>query len=439
MSTNPAITFSGVGSGIDTASMVKALMDVEKIPVRKIEDSIKKVNTQKGVVQEMNGYLATLRTKAAALFSDPLAMSAKKATSGDDKIVTASAGASAAAGTYNIVVNQLAQIHTLASAGSPPLVAGQTLDVTVNGVTKSVNVDAGDTLADFAARFNSTADIGATASVIDGKLVLMSKTGGTAGAITTGGSAAAGFGFTQTQAAQNSDVTVNGVHITNAGNKLDGTVSGLSIDLKGTGTTTLTVAADDTAVVKKVQEFVDAYNTLQSNLARVTKYDPATKTAGALQGDSLFQGLSQQMRSMLGAPVQGLTGDYTNVFDIGLNTAKEGTLSLDTAKLTEALKKDPSAVQKVLGFDNGTVGGQPTDGIARQIDDLAKQYSTGPIADRLTGYGNRVKDMNDKITRLNENLAMREKRLKQQFQAMDTAVARMQQQQASFMARLGQK
>ena len=112
MSTNstsgPAISFSGLGSGIDTASIVSQLMKLERAPIDRIEADKKTLNTKKGVVQEINNLLGKLRDAAAEMYK-PNALAAKTATAADTSILSASASNAAAAGTYNVVVTSLAQ------------------------------------------------------------------------------------------------------------------------------------------------------------------------------------------------------------------------------------------------------------------------------------------------------------------------------------------
>ena len=89
MSTNsttsgPAISFSGLGSGIDTASIVSQLMKLERAPIDRIEADKKTLNTKKGVVQEINSLLGKLRDAAAEMYK-PNALAAKTATAADPR------------------------------------------------------------------------------------------------------------------------------------------------------------------------------------------------------------------------------------------------------------------------------------------------------------------------------------------------------------------
>ena len=296
----PAISFSGLGTGIDTASIVSQLMSLERAPINRIQTEKARLNQKQGVVQEINGLLGKLRDAAAAMYA-PNALGAKTATAADPTIVSPSAGNAAAAGTYNVVVTSLAQAHTLASAAAPALTAGQSLSIGVGTGTVNVAVQAGDTLQGFADRINGTTDVGVSASVINDRLVLISKQSGSASSITAGGTAAAGFGFSTTQPGTDAAATVNGLGVSSTGNIIEGAINGVSLTLSKLGATTVTVGADDAANVKKAQAFVDAYNGLLSNINRATMYDAATQTAGTLQGDQTMTSLAGRSAGWQGA------------------------------------------------------------------------------------------------------------------------------------------
>lgn len=439
MSTNttgtPAISFSGLGSGIDTASIIKALMTIERMPIDRIESDKTRIKQKQGVVQEINGLLGKLRDAASAMYS-PGALQGKAASSGDATVATASVGTQAASGTYNVVVTALAQAHTTASAAAPPLTAGQSLDITVGGATASVAVEAGDTLQAFADRINGTDDVGVSASVINDKLVLISRESGAAGTVTLGGSAAAGFGFTTTQAGQDAAATVNGLEVTSTGNTIEGAINGVSLGLGKVGATTITVGADHAASMKTAQEFVDAYNAVASNVRAATAYDAATKTAGTLQGDQSISSLGGQLRGIAGGAVAGLGGQYDSLAQVGITIARDGTMSLDTAAFQAALTADPDAVADVFGRDDGDPVVGAADGVARQIQNFSQSFSTDILSARLTGYTASLTRLDEKISGLEAIMDLKEQRLRAQWTAMEKAVSQFQSQGADLAARL---
>ncbi len=229
-------------------------------------------------------------------------------------------------------------------------------------------VEAGDTLQTFADRINGTEDVGVSASVINDKLVMISRESGSAGAITLGGTAAAGLGLAQTQPAQDAAATINGLAVTSSGNTIAGAINGVSLSLFKEGATTVTVGADHAASLTQAQNFVDAYNAVMKNVKLATSYDAATKNAGTLQGDQTMSGLASQLRNIAGSAVTGLGGGaYDSLPQIGITSSRDGTLTLDKTAFAAALTADPDAVADVFGKDDGVTESGPADGIARQI------------------------------------------------------------------------
>jgi flagellar hook-associated protein 2 len=436
----PALSFSGLGSGIDTASIVTALMKLERAPIDRINADKKELTQKQGVVQEINGLLGKLRDASSAMYA-PGALAGKTATVADASIAGASAGPTAAGGTYNLVVTALAQAHTMASGAGPALTAGTSLDITTGTTTTSVAVQAGDTLQTFADRINGTDGVGASASVVNNKLVLISKQSGTAGAMTLGGSAAAGLGMATTQGGQDAAATLNGLAVTSSGNQIDNAINGVSLNLSKVGSTTITVGADNAGTLKTAQAFVDAYNAVMKNVKLATAYDAATQTAGTLQGDQTMSSLAGQLRNIAGSAVTSLSGKpYDSLAQIGITSSRDGTLTLDQAAFTKALTADPDAVRNVFGKDDGVTGTGPADGIARQLQGFTNSFSSDILSARLTGFTTQLGRMNDKIASLEVIMDMKEQTLKAQFQAMDTAVAKFKAQGndlASQLAGLG--
>ena len=432
---SPAVTFSGLGSGIDTASIVAALMKIERQPIDRINTQKSALTAKQGVVQEINGLLTTLRDAAADMYSAS-AFQGKTATAADASVLTATAGDSAATGSYNVVVTALAQAHTLVSTAAPALNAGDNLDITIGAGTTSVAVQAGDTLQSLADRINGTDDVGVSASVVNNKLVLISRQSGSAGSVTLGGTAAASLGFTTTQPGQDAAATINGLPVTSAGNTITGAINGVDLTLGKVGSTTVTVGNDTADSLTTARAFVNAYNAVMKNVKLATSYDSATKTAGTLQGDQSISSLASELRNIAGSAVDGLGGAYNSLASVGITSSRDGTLTLDEGAFTTALAADPSAVNKVFGADDGVDGPGAADGIARQLQSFTNTFSTQTLSARLTGFTTSLSRLDDKITSLNALMDLREARLKAQFSAMNTAVAQFQAQGNDLAAQL---
>jgi flagellar hook-associated protein 2 len=433
------ISFSGLGSGVDTNSIVTQLMQLERIPIAKIEKDKTALKTKQSVMQELNTLLKTLRDKANAL-KDPTAFQGKNATSTDATVASATTTSLAAAGSYNVTVTALSKAHTMASALPSPVMSNDTLHITVGATTVDVAALATDSLQGLADKINNAANTPVAASVINDKLVLISKTTGAAGGMTvTSDAALAGsLGLAQTQPAQDSSATVNGLLVTGSGNTISGAIAGVTLSLTKEGTTTVNVGIDGATIEGKVKEFVDAYNALIGNISTATKYDVASKSKGALQGDQSMSTLLGQLRGIASSAVTSLTGtDSLAQIGITTNPDRSGKLVLNSGAFQTALKANPTAVSDVFGKSNALAGSDAGDGIAFQLHALADSFSNEVMTGRLTGFTDRLGRMDKKIADLEVLMDLREKNMRAKFTAMERAVSSLKSQGTDLAARLG--
>ncbi|SDC19302.1 flagellar hook-associated protein 2 [Massilia sp. PDC64] len=151
-------------------------------------------------------------------------------------------------------------------------------------------------------------------------------------------------GMTQTSGAQDTKLTMNGIAVSSDSTTVDDVVQGVSMDLNATGSTTLTVGQDTGSVSTAINGFVKAYNDLNSTIAKLTAYDPDTKTGGVLQGDSAVRSIQTQLRRVLGTPVTGLDSNMTNLPQVGITFGQDGSLKVDSTKLNDAISKNFSDI-----------------------------------------------------------------------------------------------
>ncbi|WP_229632252.1 flagellar filament capping protein FliD [Pseudoduganella violaceinigra] len=144
----------------------------------------------------------------------------------------------------------------------------------------------------------------------------------------------------QTTAAQDTKLTVNGIAVSSHSNTVSEAIQGVSMTANQVGSSSLNVARDTSTLKSNLQSFVKAYNDLNGALKKLTAYDPETKKAGALQGDPTAQSMQAQLRRMLSGQITGLAGGLTNLGQVGISFAKDGTLNLDDAKLGKAIESN---------------------------------------------------------------------------------------------------
>ena len=150
--------------------------------------------------------------------------------------------------------------------------------------------------------------------------------------------------MTQTSAAQDTKLNVNGVAITSATTSVSEAIQGVTLTVGRVGRANLVVARDSASVNTSVGNFVKAYNDLTKAIKDATSYNPETKRAGPLLGDPTVRALQMQVRKQLSQAVTGLAGDLTTLSSVGIAFQKDGTLLLDSSKLSSAIKDKPDAL-----------------------------------------------------------------------------------------------
>jgi flagellar hook-associated protein 2 len=450
------ISSPGIGSGLDVNGIVSKLMAIEQQPLTLLDTKEAKYQTTLSAYGTLKGALSSFQSSAQGL-NDVTKFQAASASVGDSTILSATAATNAAAATYNLNVTQLAQAQSLIAAGqsstTTAIGSGATTTLTfqfgtisggtlTNGVYSGAGFSQDGTIATGTVTIDSSnntlqgirdainaANVGVNASIInDGtsnRLILTSKATGANSSMsisvsgdstlanmlnydpTQAAGSATGQNLTQTVAAQSAALTVNGVAITSASNSVSGAIDGVTMNLAKTGSTTLSVARDTSGAKKAIQDFVTAYNTLNSTISSLTAYDPSTKQAGPLLGDSTVNTIQSRIRNVLGNVLTGASGSFTTLGQVGISFQKDGTLSLDTTKLQSALDSNSDDVaalfsaftktsDSLVSYSSSTSKTVPGSYVLN-VTQLATQATATGSADVSAGV-TITKDVNDTLS-----------------------------------------
>ncbi|MBC8063658.1 MAG: hypothetical protein H7Y17_02415, partial [Chlorobia bacterium] len=109
------ISFSGLSSGIDTAGIIERLMQLEQIPISRLQQRQAQIQTQQTVYAQFRSKLQALSGAAGALNSNTV-FNPVTASSSKVEVATITASSDAIAGVYNLAVTKLAQSHKVASS-----------------------------------------------------------------------------------------------------------------------------------------------------------------------------------------------------------------------------------------------------------------------------------------------------------------------------------
>lgn len=423
----------GLMSGVDWNDIVEKLIILEAKPLRMTEARKDLAQQRLQAWQGLRSELQTLHNAVRDL-GNLNTVAGFRAASGEEDVLTASAGAGAQPGNYTVVVQQLAQAHSVRSSqhSDQPLGLSGTfqLDGTGNGPLVDIQVTAGDTLADIRAKINA-AGAGVTATIVDGHLVLTRTAVGATqiafadgvGILNSLGMVSGGTWAHEMAAAQDARITVNGLVISRSSNTIDDAIEGVTLNLVAVSPdpVSLTVAKDEDAILEKINQFVKSYNSVLAKMQGLYDHE----SGGILNGDSTLSRMIQTLRRLPLDAAPGLTGSYTHLTQIGIGTVdRSGALRVDESRLREALAADPQGVYELFAAD--------AVGVATRLDEALKQMAgtTGTAANRIKFLEQNIRDFDRHIATLADRLEMRERALLAQFQAMEQVMAQLQSQSA---------
>ncbi|MEW6447587.1 MAG: flagellar filament capping protein FliD [Bacillota bacterium] len=437
-------------SGLNTEEIIGKLMAIERRPVDLLNNKKATLEKQKAAWDEIRSKLTDLHSKLLDL-KLMSAYTGKIATSSNESVVTATASSTATPAVYSITVTQLAQAHSVASDrfADPAAALNLSGTFTVEGV--AVTVATTDSLNSIRDKINA-ANAGVTATVIDNRLVITSNTTGAGSTIdfvddpVTGvlkslGILDAGDAIkNQLAAAQDALFTVNNLDVTRSTNTISDVISGVTLTLKGTSTTavTLEVKNDTQTAVGKIKAFVDSYNALMSDIATKLAYDSATKTAGVLQGDRALTQLENELRRKVAEIISTADPALNALHLIGITTSgQDATLTVNETKLTQVLADNPDKVALLFGASSAN----GNDGVATRMDaavSLWTKSDTGFLAAKTDSLTDRIEDIEEQIERMEVRLSIREANLWRQFSALEEALTVMSAQSNWLATQIGQ-
>ncbi|WP_223065956.1 flagellar filament capping protein FliD [Paenibacillus caui] len=448
---NMSISFTGLASGFDSGSYIDAIMKQESIPLTKLQTKKSNAAAYQKIFKSLNTKLATLKDAATAL-KDATSFKLTRATSSDTSKLSVTAGDNSVTGNYQVNVTQLAQQQVAASKSFNITDTGASLpdSITVNGNTidltdlKSKTMD--EVLSTVRSRINALG-MGVNAAVVQTSattqaLTLTSAQAGQANSFTF--STTDYFGFVEKQAAKDATLQVNGIDVTSSTNEVKNAVPGATLQLTGTGTSTVNVSQDADKIADKVQTFVTAYNdiikTIRDNTQKSTKNADGSLSL-TLQGDSTLRDLQSQMNNML----NGLFGDkagYKLMSDLGLEVDKgvtsaalmTGELSFDKDTFKSKLAADPDTLQQMF------TGTDPSyDGFGKKTVNFLKVWTdsvNGVITTKVKGYDDDISFIDDAIENMQTRLDMKEASLKKQYANLEVVMSSLNNQKSWMSSQL---
>jgi len=373
--TSASVHFTGLGNGTDFDAIVDAMVQAQSVHKQRLITWRTDWENKQIAFQELNTMLLELKTHMQGMDTmDEFFV--KNVSTSNATVATATASSTAASATHTVVVSQIARtdIQTnlatgFASKTDSVAAADGVLELTYGTASPqimSIDVAAGTTLEALANQINKDPDNpGVRASIVyNGSTYHLQVRGMDMGAdntVTIGaGTTLAGFdaaSWTNTQTAQNAQFTVDGLAIDSTSNTVADVVEGMTFTVKDPGTSVITIANDDAAILENVRGFVDKINVVRTALINLTKFNEQTQQGSLLTGNYGVQIISSQLKEITAG--KGLGFDYNDdvistLGQIGISTDAEqgsptrGLLVLDEVKFKQALTDHPDEVASLF-------------------------------------------------------------------------------------------
>jgi flagellar hook-associated protein 2 len=482
-------------SGFDTDSIIEQLIELERIPLQKLEARKEDYSAQDTAFETFNTKLLALKTASESL-TDRTTWDAMKTDISDSSVLSASASSSSATGTYkftNVVLGEQAwsksqndiaansldttkTLDELDTAGDFQFALGgsgtgsfkiQIKDNTDTVVSESsIDYDTStDTINTILSKINQS-EAGVTAfydesAGADGRIIITSNEPGdyyvdvdtatdTQGVINTfqlvdTDYATVSGGVPYAQVGTDTTAELNGVAINPTGNSYE--VNGITINFLSDGNSTVTVNKNTDSMVSKIKDFVNKYNDVQSFIEDQTSYQDGS-TGGALAGNFLVSNVGFNLSNYTLNAYSELrsNGQYSMLSEIGISLGAYGTadankLIIDETELTNALESNPEQVELLFGYDkdNPTETNVVRDaGIAYEITQYIKPITKfqGMIDNEQEAIQSLIESLDDRIEREEENIEVMEERYRTQFSAMEQQLATLNSQGDYFASQL---
>ncbi len=428
--TSALLSSAGIGSGLNVNAIITALVNAQQAgPAQQISNETTQLQSQEAGLTALSSSLSSIQSTLSALTST-VTYNTYNATLSNTTVGSATTLPDAQPGTYSVVVSNLAtaQSRTSGAYAAGSAVGAGTLTVSVGSNSMNITVGATDSISTIASAINqSSSNPGVQATIINGTngaqlLLTSTKTGVANGfTVTAGSGSSSGLASLATtlntpgsHEASDASLSINGIGATSASNAVSGVLGGVTLNLAATGSTTLTVTQDTSAVTGAINNFVSAYNSYVSTAATLSSYDPTSKQAGVLLGDSTLMAVQSQINSILSNGVAG--NSIGSLAALGIARNADGTLSVNSNTLNTALQSNPGAVQSLFAGSNGyaTVLNSTLDGFTS---------GNGVITSRTNSIQQQLTNLSQESAALTARMNTYATQLRQQYTALDTLMS----------------
>ncbi len=429
-----AISSLGAGSGLLTQDVLDQLRAAdESAKIVPIDLSTALENDKKDAMKIIDSNMENLIDSITAIKTSTLFDDRQTTVTGDSVSVTALSNSDIQDFTLDVTVLATKQIEQSGAFSSESfLVASEagTMKLNIDGQDFEIAYDETTTLKDLKNLINEEAGEKVDATIVqinsgEFRLFVSSADTGTSQDITitdnsgfllneggTTGDTRLTLGMTQIQGGVDAEFTFNGQAITRSSNEVDDLISGLTINLLETGSSSVSVAQDRDGIVEKFDNFVKHYNAAIVELEKMTKPSVDSDERGIFSNESTIKNMKRVIEDLYST----VGGDVSSLNDYGFDVDVDGKMTFDKDVLITKLDENPNNVEAF--FTGGTY--THDDGSTTELDGAFVEY--GAAIEVYTGY-NATLDLfttsiTDKISDLEDKKEIATKRLDDKYEIM---------------------
>lgn len=321
----------------------------------------------------------------------------------------------------------------IAGTATEKLIGAETVQVLDGSRTIRIETTDETTVAELTEKLNSLDNSPLNASLLNlgseegVRLLLNSNQSGERGRIAISGDI--GLTFSETTRPRDALIAfgaseqTGGILISSATNTFKGVIEDVEFTIAGTANTpvTVTISENSDNISKQINSFVEQYNKLRTKYEQVTAFDSATNSVGVLFGKSAALRIDITYGRFLSSVHRGV-GPVNSLAQIGVKLNEQGKLEFDQAKFDAALAADPSAVQEFFSAEKTGFSTK-----AKAVADSLAGIDTGALLNSSNSLQTKIEQNSKRIDSMNVRLDKQRERLLKQFYAMESAVAKLQQ------------
>jgi flagellar hook-associated protein 2 len=356
-----AITALGTASGLDLESLVKQLVQVERVSKEsRLEKVSKSLDSSLSGFGKLKSALSKFQDAVKALSTENLSArtTTVKQPTDDKTYLEAKAKTTSATGSLDIKVNALAEGSRLETAGGAFTSATSIVSTTAGTLTFSagaktfdVDVTANMTVDQLRQKINSTgSNFGVSANLINSsetgtKLVFTSNVTGDGNNLSVTNnnadldSVSTSGGLIVAKNAADAVITIDGIATKSKTNVFKDAIQDAELTVSNItpdgNNAQMTIATDKKQAEDKIKAFMDSYNalvtevdTLSRNRVLSTDGKTVILEGGDLNGDSMVRSIMSQVSTIMTGAVSTSDPKLNNLYALGITFNDKGKMEI---------------------------------------------------------------------------------------------------------------